>query len=417
LNQPASPFVEYREGGRPLIAGTLGVAFGSSSITYNVMPLVLGPVHNEFGWSYAEISLGFVVYGSVAAACATLFGYLADKMGTRHIALGSLVAFAAVFCLFSALKPSLWMYYGIWVAMGLVAIGSSPVIWSRAICLWFVQRRGMALGLMLTGTSFAGLLVPQLTQLAIAAGGWRASFPVAAALTVFVALPVCLLWFREPPHQTDQQVSVPASEPAGVVFRVAVRDPRFWLMLLAVLLFSTAYGGAYIHIGEIVALHGYSSQVAALVIGSAAIGILVGRVVIGLLFDYFWAPAVIFPAMLAGAISCLLLGIDGQQISTLLVGGCLLGLSSGAESDAIAYLVSRYFGMINYSRIYGALFMPYVIGASVSPLIYGIVRDQTGSYQLMLHVATGLFLLSGIVLFCLGRYPVLIGTDAHADCI
>ena len=60
-----------------------------------------------------------------------------------------------------------------------------------------------------------------------------------------------------------------------------------------------------------------------------------------------------------------------------------MGFVAGAESDVIAYLAARYFGM----------------------RAYGYIRDTTGSYDQMLIAAMALFATGGALLLALGRYP------------
>ena len=136
-----------------------------------------------------------------------------------------------------------------------------------------------------------------------------------------------------------------------------------------------------------------------------AVGILAGRLITGLLFDRFWAPAVLVPILLAPALSCWLLMGTGSTLGVLMSGALLLGFAAGAESDLIAYLAGRYFGMAHYGKIYGLLYMPFGIGSAVSPAIYGAVRDATGSYDAMLTVAIFLFALGAVLPLLLGRYP------------
>jgi MFS transporter, OFA family, oxalate/formate antiporter len=83
----------------------------------------------------------------------------------------------------------------------------------------------------------------------------------------------------------------------------------------------------------------------------------------------------------------------------------MLGFSSGAETDLIAFLAGRYFGMANYGRIYGMLYMGFGIASALSPLAYGWVRDSTGSYDAILLTAAAMFVTGGFLLLALGRYP------------
>ena len=87
-----------------------------------------------------------------------------------------------------------------------------------------------------------------------------------------------------------------------------------------------------------------------------------------------------------------------------MAGALLLGFAAGAESDLIAYLAGRYFGMAHYGKIYGLLYMPFGMASAVSPAIYGAVRDATGSYDAMLAIAIGLFAIGALLPLTLGRY-------------
>lgn len=398
---------EFARGWKPLIAALIGTACGASPIPFNVLPLVLGPIHAEFGWDFAAIAAGVTVFGLIAAFLAPVFGGLADRYGVRPVALWSLVAFVVSFAAFYMVPASLGGWYGFWAVLGLVGIGSTPVTWSRAVSMWFARHRGLALGLMLIGTSISAMIVPQVVTRAMAAAGdWRVAFPVAALFPLLIALPVGLAWFREPrPDERPAGIETADGTLAGLNLRQALGGRRFWLLWTSILIVATAYGGAHIHMAQIVALHGYTPAEAASVLGVVALGILAGRLLIGFLFDRFWAPGIAFPALLLPALACWLLMGTTSTLAVIMAGGFLLGFAAGTESDVIAFLAARYFGMAHYGKIYGALYMPFAIGSAISPILYGIVRDRTGGYDPMLSAAIVMFAGGGALLLALGRYP------------
>lgn len=396
---------EFRLGGKALAAALLGVTCGASPIPFNVLPLVMGPIHDEFGWDFAQISAGVTIYGLLAALLAPAYGALADRLGVRPVALWSVLAFGVVFGSFWFVPSSLGAFYLFWTVLGAVAIGSTPVTWSRAISMWFFKNRGLALGIMLLGTSIAGMVVPQLAKLAMAIGGWRFVFPAMALLPLLLALPVGLAWFREPrAEERPVGIADASGNLVGFTLHEAARSYRFWILFVSILLIAFAYGGAHIHMAQIAQLHGLSAATAANVISILAFGILAGRLIVGLLFDRVWAPAVAFPAMLLPAIACYLL-IGKADLVNVLAGAFLLGFAAGAESDIIAFLTARYFGMAFYGRIYGVLYVPFGVASALSPIAYGWSRDMTGSYDLILTIAMVLFAAGGALLLLMGRYP------------
>jgi MFS family permease len=139
--------------------------------------------------------------------------------------------------------------------------------------------------------------------------------------------------------------------------------------------------------------------------GLIGVAVMAGRIITGWLFDRFWAPLVCLPILLVPALACwLLTGTDADK-PALLAAAFMLGFAAGAEADVIAFLSSRYFGMANYGKIYGLLYMPFAMLSGLSPAIYGWVKDTTGSYDAMLYAAAALFASGALLLLTLGRYP------------
>jgi MFS transporter, OFA family, oxalate/formate antiporter len=107
------------------------------------------------------------------------------------------------------------------------------------------------------------------------------------------------------------------------------------------------------------------------------------------------------------ALSCFLLMGTGNELSLLQLAAFLLGFAAGAESDVIAFLTARYFGMASYGRIYGLIYLFFGFCSGISPKLYARAVDQTGSYDPMLQTAIILFCVGGGLLLLLGRYPDL----------
>ena len=397
---------EFSLGWKVLLAGFLGTMCGASPLPFNVLGFLFEPLNAEFGWNKAQVSIGITVFGVTASLLAPVIGSLADRHGVRKVALLSLVGFIITFSAFYIMPGSLAAYYGLWFAVGLVGIGSTPVTWSRAISMWFVKNRGLALGMMLIGTSAAAFIVPKIAVWAIQNAGWREMFPIVALLPLLIALPVGLLLFREPrPDERPAQLSSADGSISGMTFKEAARTRQFWLLWCSILLIALAYGGAHIHMPAIVKDHGIDAKGAAGIMGIIGIGLLVGRVGVGFLLDRVWGPVIAFPVLCLPALACYLLIGTSSDAAMITTAAFLLGFAAGAESDLIAFLAARYFGMAHFGRIYGMLYMPFGLMSAVSPLVYGIVRDKAGSYDPVLSVAAVVFVVGGALLLLLGRYP------------
>jgi MFS family permease len=405
---------EFAMGWKVLLAGLVGVACGASPLPFNTIGFVLAPMKAEFGWTYAQTSLGVTIYGVIGALLAPYFGSLADKHGVRKIAMLSTLAFGLIFAFIGAIPASIFAFYIMWFLVGLVGIGSTPVTWSRAVNMWFFKNRGLALGILLVGTSISALVVPRVAVWAIGEWGWRGMYPAVAMFPLLVALPVAYFWFREPrPEETPEEITSGGGL-VGVSLAEALRDRRFWTIWLSIALVALAYGGAHIHMPEIIKQHGMGATEGASIMGMIGFALMAGRVITGWLLDRIWAPFVCLPILLVPALACYWLMGTSSDTQTIYIAAFMLGFAAGAESDLIAYLASRYFGMANYGKIYGMLYMPFGFASAVSPVLYGRVRDVTGSYDGMLFAAMFLFAAGAVLLITLGRYPVFGDKEAKA---
>ena len=137
--------------------------------------------------------------------------------------------------------------------------------------------------------------------------------------------------------------------------------------------------------------------------GAAVIG---GRILVGALVDRFWAPAIATGVLLPASAASLLLTAD-LSFSSYAAAAVLLGAATGMEFDMLAFLAARYFGLADFPRIYGRLYMFVAGAAGVAPLAFGHLFDRTSSYDLAFGISAILLAGGAAGLLALGRYPVI----------
>lgn len=84
----------------------------------------------------------------------------------------------------------------------------------------------------------------------------------------------------------------------------------------------------------------------------------------------------------------------------------LVGIGAGAEFDVAAFLVSRYFGMREYGRLFGIHLGLITLASTLAPWLFGQLYRSTGTYQATLMICGPVFLIGGLSLLALGRYPI-----------
>ena len=88
----------------------------------------------------------------------------------------------------------------------------------------------------------------------------------------------------------------------------------------------------------------------------------------------------------------------GNPAGLLLTAAAIgIGLCTGAESDVVSYLSSRFFGLKNFARIYGLQASFYLIGFSLGPVVVSAASEFT-SLSLILGVGAIMLVISGTTL-------------------
>jgi OFA family oxalate/formate antiporter-like MFS transporter len=132
---------------------------------------VFEPIADEFGWSYASISLAASLRGLEIGLMAHLMGILVDRWAPRRLIFGGGILICGGLLLLSRVS-SLPMFYG---AFLLIAIGMSTctgTVFMTTVIHWFRKKAGAAVGILASGNGLGGLMVPMLTRL-IDALHWR----------------------------------------------------------------------------------------------------------------------------------------------------------------------------------------------------------------------------------------------------
>ena len=392
----------------PLIMATcMGIISSSFVLPYYSIGALLTPVTEEFGWSRAQFQAAILFSSGLGALTSPLIGWLNDKYGPRRVALPSMIGLSLGLLTASQIHGDLWMLFLAYGMMALLGAGTIPVTWTRAIATSFFKRRGLALGLALTGTGICASVAPHYTVWLTNQFGWRGAYVGLALVPLLLAWPMLYFLFRTLDAHSQTENHEPENSAAlesGLTLSEAVREYRFWVLLLSILFAYQGFSGIGPNLLPSLTDDGFSREQAASVQSVFGLSILIGRVVVGYLVDRLWAPGVAaFCLAIPAAGAAMLHG--SQSFETAALAAFLIGFAAGAELDLMAFLAARYFGLAHYAKIYSILYATLAVCSGTAPMIFASVYDTTGSYDLGYTVAAGLFMVSVVLILLLGRYP------------
>ena len=145
-----------------VFAGFLSIIF-TFGVPTLMMPVLYGPIIDEFGWTWAQVTLVVTLKFGAGAVFGIFFGALIDRFSVRRIVTIASITSAIAMASF-LLVQSLWQFY----AAGLVpGLGSITVMIAVKVIVSkrFMQNQGLAIGATLLGTAVAGIFTPRLATM------------------------------------------------------------------------------------------------------------------------------------------------------------------------------------------------------------------------------------------------------------
>ncbi|EYS86844.1 MFS transporter [Cupriavidus sp. SK-4] len=383
-----------------ILGAALGMLAGYAPLFNATAGVFVQPLAAEFGWGRSEASLSYAASMFGLAIVSPLVGTLMDRFGIRTVIAVSALVFGLATACMALQNGSKALWVSLSVVVGVFGAATSVLGYLAVLPQWFDRRLGLALGIAMCGLGAGTVLMPATAQYLVTGYGWRTAYVALGIGSIALSLLACSL-LRERGRAGAVRTRAPAAD--GIALRQAVHSYRLWAIWAVFVLGSSATLSLGPHLPAMFADKGFSPADAARSASMVGVGLLIGRILTGVLIDRIHAPFVACVFFFGGAVGIYLLGVTNDY-QVLLVATTLIGLTIGAEGDLISFLVRSYFGLRAFGALFGIAFSGYGFGAVIGPVGLGVWFDRYGSYGVPLLVLPCMLLLAGALTLSLGRY-------------
>ncbi|MFF2247948.1 MFS transporter [Streptomyces sp. NPDC058142] len=377
----SSPRPHPRKPGSPwTVAAGAALAIVTAGAFSTLAGLLVGPLHEDLGWSRASVGLGSLVNMVVYGASAPFAAALMDRLGMRRVAVGALCLVAAGAGLATTMTAP-WqfvLYWGVLVGLG---TGATATTFAATVTeRWFVARRGLVTGL-LTAASVVGQFVflPVLSWV-IDAYSWRAA-AIALALAAAGALPVVWAAVRDPRKEPD--LGADAARRALRTLARAARTGPFWLLAGTFAVCGASTNGVmWTHFAPAAHDHGMPVTVAASLLSLIGIFNVAGTVASGWLTDRVDPRRLlaVYYTLRALTLLALPLLLTSAVDAPLVAFTVVFGLLDVATVPPTIALCRAHYGA-DAPVVFGWVSAAHQVGAGAVAFAGGMARDAFGSYD------------------------------------
>lgn len=363
----------------------------------------------SLGLSSSQLALAYMLGTCLAAFPLSMIGPLSDRWGIRATVLLAAISLSLACCLMSLAQGFFTLMLGFWL-LRFLGQGSMSLLGSNMISMWFRQRLGTINAIMSLGGAAAFGIVPMLLLDTIEIYGWRTTYLIMGGTVLLAVVPTIFLLAvnrpedlgqtadgrREPsadhPRQAGKkQASSPLSEEPFITMPQAIRHRTLWILSLSMASWAGIGTGIVFYALEIYASFGIPEDSAKLLFGTFSTAMLLAQVLGGVLAD-----RVELRKLLCASFTLLALGALTVPLTTgpgtMHLFAILFGAGQGGAISVTATLWARYYGRTHLGKIRGLAWCLIVAGSGCGPLVLGIIKDATGSFQL------GLWLFAAFLL-------------------
>jgi MFS family permease len=379
--------------------------------TFALMPMLIGALptlavqmEQETGWSRGQIMACVAIIVLSGAALGPYAGKLVDQRGGRQIIIWSQIGASLALMGMLFVGSALSAFYALMFFAGIVAVGASPISYSKVLIPWFDKNRGMALGISVIGVGISAIIMPLLTAYISEALGWRQTLAIYGLAAAVIAIPVQLLFIRDYPRGEGQVVYADPSKGFIKAFVETWKTyPHFRKIILLFCIMGMAHAGIVLNLVPMQEDRGMDKTVAAGAQSALGIALIVGRLFGGYLFDKFSSPRPLLAGIVPATIGIAMLGfVDG--VWGVYAAAALIGLGSGIENDGIPYLVSRYFPQEHFAKLSAAIQSFSAFALAIGPGIAALTYDLSGDYFLACMISAGLLVIVALLALTLPQF-------------
>jgi MFS transporter, OFA family, oxalate/formate antiporter len=381
-------------------ASMIGMAMTIPGQTVGVS-VFLDPMILDLGVSRSAVSAVYMI-GTVAGSLTLPFvGKAIDSHGPRRSVILIAIGFALA-CVFMGLVGGLLtLLIGFTLIRGL-GQGALGLVSIHTINIWFVRRRGLAVGLAGIGFAVATSFVPGVLEALIDSFDWRWTYALLGLAVFVIVVPVGGGLFRFRPEEygllPDSHKAPAKTQKAEVHYeaRQARRTLTLWLYITGGFLTAAIGTGLIFHHYSIMAENGIPRSGATAMFVSYGLVAAGAALVTGFLIDRM-PPRFLMSGSLLLMVAAMVIAPRIGTAAAVVGYGAVLGAMQGMSQAVQSTVYAHYFGRLHIGAIKGFASTITIAGTAAGPLLLALGFEASSSYGPVLLWTAIIPLVIGLV--------------------
>ena len=372
--------------------------------TRQTFGLYLQPITDELDIGRELFSLAIALQSIIGGL--PFAGMLSDRYGSRWVAIGGGLLFAASMYLMSITTH----WTGLMLGFGLLS-GISLSCVSYVVVLGAVaqvvppERRSRTFGFITAAGSVGMFIVVPVAQRILNTFGWRTTLAILAGFAGLIALLAVGYPTRKQPVAGGESTDKPSDSLTQVLVQ-ASRHSGYWLLTIGFFVCGFHVSFVASHLPAYLTDNGLSGTAGATALSLVGLFNLFGSTLFGYLGDHYRKKYLLSGLYLGRSFVISLFLLFPLTETTALIFGAAIGFLWLATVPLTSGTVAQIFGPRYLSTLYGIVFFSHQIGSFLGVWLGGRIYDATGMYTPVWVMAIILGVLACIVHLPIVDQPV-----------
>ena len=361
------------------------------------------PILSAYGWGSDTFSFALAIQNLLWGLGQPFAGALADRFGSVRVLSGGAILYAAGCALMAvADTPATFtLTAGVMIGFGLSGCAMSLVVGALAKLLPD-SKRAMGFGLVTAAGSFGQFLFSPLSGAMIQTVGWRET-TIGFGILMLLILPLSM-FVASAPIRKDPNVQ---QQTLGEALREAFSHRSYVLVVLG--FFTCGFQLAFItvHFQKYVVEAGLSPQVGYWAFALVGLFNIVGSLSSGWLANRVPRRYILSAIYFGRSVVTLIFILTPPSAMSAYLFGAMSGLLWLSTVPPTSAIIGQMFGTRYFAMLYGFAFFSHQVGGFMGVLLGGVLREQTGSYEIVWFLSIALGVASALINLPVVEKPVV----------
>ena len=388
-----------------VLAASIVTGFVYSGIV-SVTGAFMLPVTQDLGLSVTAYSFYLTISSITGIVTLAL---ISKYLNERHIKKIMIIAglIGVISFLGFAMAQNVWMFYIFSIPQGFCFAAMTMTPCQLLVSNWFGEKaKGRAIAAMLTIMNLIYIGELNLLNLIIGNMGWRAGYLTLAACVAFSVLVAAKIIVWSPEKKGISRVGdadegelakAQSLVSKGIDFRVAIRKPITWLVLLSCTLAVIASSSILQHAIPTMVVSGFSPTQATGIISALSLVMIVTGPFIGYICDKFRLSIAAVGSALCFAGSAAGLSLLSVSKNAVVIYAVLYTFGVATVNIISPLLMNYMYGEKDMPRFIGYINIFIAVGGVFGAAGLAALYEYFGSYQIPWMIMAGVLVLVAVI--------------------